>query len=295
MHVETPRLRALVRGLWQPVARRDARVFQVAFLSAFLAFVLAYRDYTLPPLSMAVVVAGCLATQEVAARLSQAPASGYLSPLISALSLCLLLRTGSPWTALLAAVLSIASKFVIRYRGKHVFNPTNFGLLVTVALTGDAWVASSQWGSGALLAFLIAALGMAVAGRASRLDIALAFLVAHLGLKLARVLWLGQRIEVFEHQALSGALILFAFFMISDPRSTPDARAGRIVFAALVALVAHVLQFRLFWTEAPLWALLFLSPLTPVIDRLLPAARFEWRAGGEPHVEAPVLDPAGAR
>lgn len=295
MSLPTSSVRRLVHAAWQPLARRDPRVFQVAFLTVFLAFVLAYRDLTLPPLSMAVAVVGCLATQAIATPLAGAKAAGYLSPLISALSICLLLRAGSPWTVLLAAALSIGSKFVIRVNDKHVFNPTNFGILVTVALTGDAWVASSQWGSGVLLAFLIGALGMAVAGRSSRLDIALAFLVAHLGLKLARVLWLGQRIEVFEHQALSGALILFAFFMISDPRSTPDARAARIAFACLVALLAHVLQFRLFWTEAPLWALLFLSPLQPVLDRLLPAARFEWRAGGETHGKPVPLEAVPAR
>ena len=129
--------RSLLHAAWEPVARRDARVFQVAFLTAFLAFVLGWRGYTLAPPFMAIVIVGCLATQEIATRLSGAKPSGFLSPLISALSLCLLLRTGSPWVALLAAVLSIGSKFVIRVNGKHVFNPTNFGLLVTVALTGE--------------------------------------------------------------------------------------------------------------------------------------------------------------
>src|SRR6185503_2265378 len=104
------------------------------------------------------------------------------------------------------------------------------------------------------------------------------------GLKLLRVLLLGQRFAVFEHQALSGAVILFAFFMISDPRSTPDARSMRIAFAFVVASVSHFLQFRLFWNDAPLWALLFVSPLSPILDWIRPHARFERRAGGSSDV-----------
>jgi hypothetical protein len=262
--------------------RGDARMLQVAFLAAFLAFILAFRDFTLPAVTMGLVVVTALATQGVLTRLLGLPPAGPLSPLISSLSLCLLLRTNEPWIGALAAMLSIASKFLLRVHGKHVFNPTNFGILATIVLTGGAWIAPSQWGSAALLAFAVAALGMAVASRARRLDIALAFLAFHLGLKLLRVLLLAQRLAVFEHQALSGAVILFAFFMISDPRSTPDARSMRIAFAFVVACVSHVLQFRLFWNDAPLWALLFVSPLSPILDRIRPHARFEWRAGGNP-------------
>ena len=278
-----------LRRLARTVRTGDPRILQVAFLAAFLAFVLSFRDFTLPAPTMALIVATALGTQALLTRLLGLPSAGYLSPLISALSLCLLLRTNEPWVGALAAMLSIASKYVIRLRGKHVFNPTNFGILATILLTGSAWVAPSQWGSVALFAFGIGALGMAVAGRARRLDIALAFLGFHLGFKLLRVLVLGQRIEVFEHQALSGAIILFAFFMISDPRSTPDARSARIAFAFVVACVSHVLQFRFFWNDTPLWALLFVSPLTPILDRIRPHARFEWRAGGSDGSQA--LDP----
>lgn len=287
-----------LRRLARTARTGDPRILQVAFLSTFLAFVLSFRDYTLPAATMLLIVAAALGTQAILTRLLGLPSAGWLSPLISALSLCLLLRTNEPWIGALAAVLAIASKYVIRVRGKHVFNPTNFGILATILLTGGAWIAPSQWGSAALLAFAIAALGLAVAGRARRLDIAMAFLGFHLGMKLLRVLFLGQRIEVFEHQALSGAIILFAFFMISDPRSTPDARAARIAFAFVVACVSHVLQFRFFWNDTPLWALLFVSPLTPILDRIWPHARFEWRAGGShvsqvPDPDAPRRVPGG--
>src|SRR5437667_346510 len=87
---------------------------------------------------------------------------------------------------------------------------------------------------GVFLAFFLAALGLAVVRKVGRLDISLAYLGAHAALRLARVLWLHQRLAVFEHGLMSGTLIIFAFFMISDPRSTPDTRRGRVAFAGLV-------------------------------------------------------------
>jgi Na+-translocating ferredoxin:NAD+ oxidoreductase RnfD subunit len=143
-------------------------------------------------------------------------------------------------------------------------------------LTDRAWVSPAQWGSGAFLAFFLGALGLAVVRKVGRLDISLAFLGAHAALNLARVLALGHEPAVFLHRMSSGALIVFAFFMISDPRSTPDRRTGRILFASLVALAAYVLQFRFFVPSAPLWALLAVSPLTPWIDACLRGTRFEW-------------------
>ena len=72
--------------------------------------------------------------------------------------------------------------------------------------------------------------------RAARSDVTLAFLVFYLALVVGRSLWLGEPLAIPLHRLQSGALLLFAFFMISDPKTTPDSRAGRILFAALVAL-----------------------------------------------------------
>ena len=100
---------------------------------------------------------------------------------------------------------------------------------------------------------------------------------------------------MLRHQLLTGGLIVFAFFMISDPKTTPDHRAGRIVFAAAVAVLAFILQHG-FWIQPALfWALFALSPLTPLLDRLLPADAFRWPTsrrtlGLTP--EPPCLSPA---
>ena len=75
---------------------------------------------------------------------------------------------------------------------------------------------------------------------------------------------------------LIGSLILFAFFMISDPKSTPDHKWGRVLFSGLVALLTYFIKFRLYNPNALVLALFFLSPLTLFIDKLLPAQRFDW-------------------
>jgi Na+-translocating ferredoxin:NAD+ oxidoreductase RnfD subunit len=78
------------------------------------------------------------------------------------------------------------------------------------------------------------------------------------------------------HRLESGALLLFTFFMISDPKTTPDSRAGRVLFAALVAFGAWYVQFRLFRTNGLLWALAAGSVLVPIIDRVAPGVRYAW-------------------
>ena len=94
---------------------------------------------------------------------------------------------------------------------------------------------------------------------------------------LTGLVWLGQRWAVLIHQLSNGGLLLFAFFMISDPRTTPDARLGRFLFALAVALTAHWLAFFMQMRPALYVALIALSPLTILIDRLMPAERFAWR------------------
>ena len=198
------------------------------------------------------------------------PAFDPRSALISGLSLCLLLRTNSLTLAVAAAVVTIASKFVIRINGKHLFNPTNFGIVAMMLLTGQVWVSPGQWGNVAFFAFLMACLGGLVVNRAARSDVTFAFIAFYMALVFGRSIWLGEPLAIPLHRLQSGALLLFTFFMISDPRTTPNSRAGRIVFALLVACGAWYIQFRLFRTNGLLWSLALCSMTVPLIDWLLP-------------------------
>jgi Na+-transporting NADH:ubiquinone oxidoreductase subunit NqrB len=215
-------------------------------------------------------------TQFACARLWRLPAFDPRSALISALSLCLLLRTNSLLLAIAAAIVTVGSKFVIRIGGKHVFNPTNFGIVAMMLATGQVWVSPGQWGNVAFFAFLMACLGGLVVNRAARSDVTFAFIVSYMVLVVGRSLWLGEPLVIPLHRLQSGALLLFTFFMISDPRTTPNSRAGRMLFALLVAYGAWYVQFRLFRTNGLLWSLAACSAAVPLIDRLLPGTRYQW-------------------
>jgi enediyne biosynthesis protein E5 len=268
----------------------DPRLYQIAVLSCLLVYGVFGLDFEVSLLQAAVLLGTALLTQAVCTRLWHLPAFDPRSALISGLSLCLLLRTSSLLLAVVAAVLTIASKFVLRWRGKHVFNPTNFGIVALMLLTERVWVSPGQWGSVAFFSFLMVCLGGLVVYRAARSDVTWAFLGFYLAVLFGRALWLGQPMAIPLHQLESGAFLLFTFFMISDPKTTPDARAGRILFALLVALGAGFVHFVLYRPNGLLLSLAFLSPLVPLLDRLLPGNRYVWRRDPVPVLAEPLPD-----
>jgi enediyne biosynthesis protein E5 len=265
-----------------PIAlpRFDPRLYQISILAALLLYGLAVLDFEIAAGRAGLILAACLLTQYVCTRIWKLPAFDPRSALISGLSLCLLLRTNSAWLALAAATIAVASKFVVRVRGKHLFNPTNVAIVALMLLTGQVWVSPGQWGNVAFFAFLMACLGGLVVNRAARSDVTLAFIVFYMGLVFGRSLWLGEPLAIPVHRLQNGALLLFTFFMISDPRTTPNSRSGRILFALLVAYGAWYVQFRLFRTNGLLWSLALFSMAVPLIDWLLPGGRYEWSRPG---------------
>jgi Na+-translocating ferredoxin:NAD+ oxidoreductase RnfD subunit len=135
----------------------------------------------------------------------------------------------------------------------------------------------------------MACLGGLVVNRAARSDVTFAFVLFYMSLVFGRSIWLGEPLVIPLHRLQSGALLLFTFFMISDPRTTPNSRAGRILFAFLVAYGAWYVQFRLFRTNGLLWSLAVFSASVPLIDRLLPGKRYEWSRPTTGHLpQSPV-------
>src|SRR6185503_5670799 len=104
----------------------DARHGQIATLAALLVYGLTVLDFDITIAQVVVTLAAALTTQAIADTwTSRDRVSGAKSALISSLSLCLLLRTDAVVMAAIAAVMAVGSKFLVRVRGKHVFNPTN--------------------------------------------------------------------------------------------------------------------------------------------------------------------------
>lgn len=250
---------------------QDARDYQILFLAAFLILGVFGRDFTVHLNLMAAVIAAGLATQYVLAR-----GTSLKSAWITVFSLCLLLRANSILTVVLAGVISILCKFVFRYRGKHFFNPSNFGIIAVLTITSDAWVTPGQWGEELWYLFLFVGAGAMVVRKVGRWDTTGAFLLCYFGLEAARNAWLGWTWDVYLHRMTSGALLLFAFFMITDPRAIPDDRRARILWAGMVAVLTFVLRNKFFMPTAVFWSLFILSPVTILFDRWLPAKRFEW-------------------
>jgi Na+-transporting NADH:ubiquinone oxidoreductase subunit NqrB len=257
-------------------ARVDPRLYQISILATLLVYGMAALDFEISAVRAAVLLCTSLLTQYACTRAWGLPAFDPRSALISGLSLCLLLRTNDTALAIASAIITIASKFVLRINGKHVFNPTNFGLVAMMALTAGVWVSPGQWGNVAFFAFLLACLGGLVVNRATRSDVTYAFIAFYTALVFGRSLWLGEPMTIPVHRLQSGALLLFTFFMISDPRTTPDSRAGRILWALLVACGAWYVQFRLFRTNGVLWSLALFSVTVPLIDWLLPGRQYVW-------------------
>ena len=255
----------------------DARHYQIAALTTLLAYNIGWIDFGARPLNSALAIGACLLTQALCTRWFELPSFDPRSPLISGLSLSLLLRADEPWLLALAGVIAIGSKFILRVNGKHIWNPAGFAIVVLLLIAPDAWISPGQWGSAAWFAALVCFLAILVLRAARRSDVALFFLGSHALLLFGRALWLGDPWIIPLHQLQSGSLLIFSFFMISDPRTTPDSRAGRLLFAVAVALLGHYLTFFMQMRPALYIALIALSPLILLIDKVLPAERFTWR------------------
>jgi len=262
----------------------DARVYQIVFLALLLGTGVLARDFSLQPAQVVLTFAAGIATQLVWVRVLKLSGVGVLSAVITCFGLSVLLRADSLWVHPLAAAACLSAKFLLRVNGKHLFNPTNLGVVLAVLALPGAWVSPGQWGSDLLVACWLVALGGIVASRARSVNLSLLFLAFYLGAYALRVAWLGQSWAVFAHLLQNGTLLMFAFFMISDPMTTPNRAVARTLYAACVALLAFAWQYVLFIPNGPIWGLFFCAPLVPLLDRIWPGARAVWRpaAAGVP-------------
>jgi Na+-transporting NADH:ubiquinone oxidoreductase subunit NqrB len=266
-----------VSGLRERLSRLDPRALQILALGTFLTFGVLLRDFSIQWQQVGLTFGAALGTQAFWLRRLGLRRVGYLSAIVTAFGLSVLVRADSLWAHPLIAVLAISSKFVLRIDGRHFFNPANLGAVLAAWIVPGAWLSPGQWGSDLAAGVWFLALGTLVTQRSRRIDAGWCFLAFFVALSGLRVLVLGQPAQVLVHQAGSGALLLFGFFMISDPMTTPLAIPARIGFAALVALAAFGWQYALFMPHALVTALFALSPMVPWLNRRIPAAGFAWR------------------
>jgi Na+-transporting NADH:ubiquinone oxidoreductase subunit NqrB len=277
---------------------QDARLTQIIFLSLFLWLGVSTRDWTIQPNLMLTVIASCLGTQWLLSAVMEYAKSSksdrldklrnilissnvltsLRSALITSLGLCLLLRSNSYQTMVLAGFLAISSKFLFCHHQKHFFNPANFGIIAAITLTSDAWVSPGQWGTDWWYILLFLGLGGVVLKQVGRWDTSIAFLLSYGSLTIGRNLWLGWSWDVWQHQFMSGSLLLFALFMLTDPRSIPNSQMGRLFWSMAIALATFILQYYFYLSTAVFWSLFIISPLTVAIDMIWSNPRFSWQA-----------------
>jgi hypothetical protein len=267
----------------------DARWFQILFLASFLALGALARDFALTLPQVLLTFSSALLTQAAWQWGLNLPGKrnwgGYLSAIISSFGICILVRADNIWVHPLLACAAMGSKYLIRLGSapakSHVLNPANLAAFAAFAWLPGAWLSPGQWGSDSLAALWFVALGGLVTQRISRWDISLSFLAAWASL-LALRLWAldyawNPGAAMWLQQASNGAVLLFAFFMISDPMTTPQRRGARIGYAIAVALLAFGWQFLLFKPHGLIVVLFLTSWTVPLWNRLWPQQRFDWK------------------
>ena len=190
------------------------------------------------------------------------PASSY----ISGISVGILVRSPAFWPYALCAAISIMSKYVLRVKGRHIWNPSNFGISVLLFLApGAVATLSIQWGNYLLPMVVIWILGALIISRAHRFNITATYVLSFIGFAFMRS-WMTGSPWQSEIAPLTGPMYqLFIFFMITDPKTTVKSKTGQCVVAFLVALAEMVMRMRQI-VYAPFYASFIVGPIALLIE-----------------------------
>ena len=188
------------------------------------------------------------------------------SAYISGISVGILLRSPAFWPYALCSVLAIMSKYVIRWRGRHLWNPSNFAISAMLLIVPE-YVAtlSMQWGNTIWPMLIVWALGALIVFRVHRFHITATYVISFIALAFLRSFITGHPFQA-EVAPITGPMYqLFIFFMITDPRTTVKPRWAQCLVAFMVAVVEMIL--RLFENvHAPYYALAIVGPIANVIE-----------------------------
>ncbi|HET7119311.1 MAG TPA: RnfABCDGE type electron transport complex subunit D [Hanamia sp.] len=216
--------------------------------------------------SLVASVGAAIVTEIILARFLLGRWKNLSSAYISGISVGILIRSTMIWPYVITAVLSIMSKYVLRYKGRHLWNPSNFGVSWMLFMAPlDVAGLSIQWGSNFLGLAVIWILGLVIVFQAKRLHVTLTYVISFLILAYVRSLIVGDTF-LAEVSPLTGPMYqLFIFFMMTDPPTSVSTKKGRIIVAILVALVEFVLRLDSF-IYAPFYALFLVGPVAKYID-----------------------------
>jgi len=188
------------------------------------------------------------------------------SAYVSGISVGILVRSPAFWPYALCAAISIVSKYVLRIRGRHLWNPTNFGVVAMLLLAPDVVAGLSvQWGNNLLPMVFVWMFGTVILYTVGRLNITVTYVVAFLGLAVVRAWYTGHPV-LSEIAPITGPMYqLFIFFMITDPKTTVGPKWAQSVVVIVIALLEMVFRLMQF-VYAPFYALFVVGPIANLIE-----------------------------
>ncbi len=231
---------------WNRGAQLDPR-YLIAFLITLVLVVAQLRYHMVGGYDrLALALLTCTATEALLSWFDRGRIVNLLSAYISGISLTLLIKPqgGALWPFALGGFLAISSKYVLRYRDNHLWNPTNFAISALLLAAPDrVSVLSHQFGNDVATNLVIWTFGLIIAARVGVLHITLTYVASFLVLNGARALSLGQPL-LPEIAPITGPMYqLFVFFMITDPRTIVRGQRQQIVVAILIALMETLIRF----------------------------------------------------
>src|SRR5690349_11356928 len=193
------------------------------------------------------------------------PASAY----ITGISVGILIRSPAIWPYALCAAISITSKYVLRVKGRHLWNPSNFGICAMLFLAGDRVASLSiQWGNYLWPMIVVWLLGSIIIWRLGRFHITAVYVVAFFLFAFLRSAISGSPWHS-EIAPITGPMYqLFIFFMITDPKTTVRSKFGQCLVVVMVALLETILRLNEI-VYAPYYALFIVGPVALFIEAYL--------------------------
>jgi len=185
------------------------------------------------------------------------PASAY----ITGISVGILVRSPFLWPYFFASLISIASKYVLRLNGRHIWNPSNLGVSAVLFLAPHTvTLLSIQWGNNIWPMLVIWLLGSVIVWRVGRLHVSAAYVASFVVFGLLRSGVTGVPWQAALAPITGPMYQLFIFFMVTDPKVSVRSRSGQVVVVVLVALVEMLLRLQEV-IYAPFYALFLVGPL----------------------------------
>lgn len=280
--VSIPARRPAKAPRWKQWLSRDNRYVPPVFITLILLAgqisygILESYERTL------LAIATAMATELILGRIFLGKWLNLASAYITGISVGILLRTPAFWPYAVGAALAISSKYVLRFKGRHLWNPSNFGISVLLYLMpASVAMLSIQWGNNMWSMAAIWLLGSVIIWRVCRFNISATYVISFLVLALIRA-WIIHEPWLAEVSPITGPEYqLFIFFMITDPKTTVRSKRGQCVVAFLVALLE--MFFRLDQSiYAELYALFWIGPIAMLVEMWLDARRTKAASAGTP-------------